>query len=83
MQTELGNVYACCADIPSCEFLYDYEEFKIYFVIVDYMVSKVQFFFNLATIDFSSRQEMLMIYTLQISYGMIANTGLRQSKVHT
>lgn len=75
-------MYLFCANIPSCEFLYEYEEFKIYFIIVEYVVGKAKFF-NLVTIDFSNRhRNVTKVYSLQISYRKMANAGLRLSNIH-
>lgn len=59
----VGNVCVCCADISSCKFFYEYEEFKIYFIVVEYMVSKAELFFKiLLLLIFPTDTEMLLRY---------------------
>lgn len=72
----------CCVDISSCESFYEYEELKIYFIIVKYVISKILKY--LFSTDFSNRHKSVTkVYSLQISCGMLAGTGIRQSKIHT
>lgn len=72
----------CCVDISSCESFYEYEEFKIYFIIVKYVISKIVKY--LFSTDFSNRlRSITKVYSLQISCAMMVNTGLRQQKIHS
>ena len=67
----------CCVDISSCESFCEYEEFKIYFIIVKYVISKIVKY--LFSTDFSNRHKNVTRYnSLQISCAMMASTGLRQ-----
>ena len=63
----------CCVDISSCESFCEHEEFKIYFIIVKYVISKIVKY--LFSTDFSNRHKSVTkVYSLQISCAMMAST---------